>query len=159
MASSENFAFLRGQFCNLTEIVGVESLVTKSGIDLVKGVDGLSKVSQYVDTIDALTRKVDHLEMLIKSLQNQSSAAVPINVPAVAQPTPAVNTSAIVKQVLDNIDLESLRGPRGFKGSSQLNDLTDVDCEDLEDGAMLVWKFDKKNPEKGKWHAKVIEFE
>lgn len=163
MENSPNFANLRGQNCNLTRIVGVETLLTKSGVDLVKGVDGLDKISQYVDTIETLTRRIDHLEMLLKNLQHQVSSQ-PVQQPVVQQPVvqqvaQPVNTSAVVKQVLDSIDLESLRGPRGFKGSSELNSLTDVNVDDLEEGAMLVWKFDKKNPEKGKWHAKVIEFE
>ena len=158
MENSPNYSNLRGQNCNLTRIVGVESLLTKSGIDLIKGIDGLDKVSQYIDTIEALTRRIDHLEMLVKTLQNQTPVAPVVQQAPVVQSAP-VNTQAIVKQVLDNIDLESLRGPRGFKGSSQLNDLTDVNVDNLEDGAMLVWKFDKKNPEKGKWEAKLIEFE
>jgi len=120
MSSNEisgSFMSLRGQTCNFTNIEGVSSLNTKSGVDLVNIADGLHEsLSSFQKTMNDLLDRVKKLEA---------------NGPNVATEEPLMGPAGKDGRDAKAFKLEELKNVK-------------VPAGDLKDGSMLAYSLKDK---------------
>jgi hypothetical protein len=132
---------LRGQYCNLTDIVGVNSIKTKGGMDIVTISENLHKtLVKFTELIDDLTSRVHALEL--------SSGPGSSNVPGIQGPKGEKGD----RGERGEDGAEGPMGPRGPK-IKELREISDVDISNLDDGSILVYRFGKDG--RGKWVAET----
>jgi hypothetical protein len=150
MSTSENTVsatHIRGETCNFTNIVGVNSLKTSKGMDVVRLSESLHEVLRMY------AERLDELETRLKSIETNGAGA---GVPGPAGPAgPQGPAGPAGRDGRDGKDGEE--GPRGPSGASlkKLSDIADVDAKSIEDGAVLVYKYNDEG--RGKWVAMVPE--
>jgi hypothetical protein len=131
MSSNEvagSFLALRGENCNFTNVGGLKSLRTESGIDLVAlGGKLEALVSAFETRCKLLEQKIADLE------KNGSGKAGPTGPAGPAGPTGPAGPAGPA-------------GPRGESGAKgpkgktdKLDEIGDVDLTGLTDGSLLEW--------------------
>lgn len=136
--------FLRGEQCNLTNVVGVKSLKTSGGFDLVEIATNFNKtVMSLQETISDLSMRLDNLE------KNGLTSTATSNTPGPAGPQGPAGPAGPQGPKGDTGPRgpegpEGPMGPRGpkIKSIGELGDVF-IDKDKLEDGVLLVGRFDE----------------
>jgi hypothetical protein len=149
MSTSETVSavHIRGETCNLTNIVGVNSLKTTDGMDIVRISASISQVlSKFAELIDDLTARVKYLE------EHGSGGGVP----GPAGPPGPQGIAGPPGRDGKNGE-QGEQGPMGPRGPKikDLRELANVDMSKADDGALLVLRFTDDGKEK--WVATVPE--
>lgn len=130
---SGSFLALRGENCNLTNVEGLRSLKTSTGIDLV------SIGSQLEHALAESQMKVKELEERLAKLE--------IGGVGKAGEPGVDGRDGLTGSKGDKGDTGPVgpQGPRGPRGKvEKMQDIGDVDLNGLDDGAVLEWSSDRK---------------
>jgi hypothetical protein len=162
MSSNENSVSarqIRGELCNFTDIRGVKSLKSNTGLDIINVAENLH------DQLVKFTKLMSEVSERVSTLENKLNGTGPA--PKLSSDL-VDRLTAIEKSIADG----SLRGPMGPAGPAgadgvdgrdglkgergprgvveKLRDIQDVDLNGLTDGAILVYR-------KNKWVVEVTE--
>jgi len=133
--------FLSGEVCRLTSIVDVKSLVTKDNVDLIKTALDLKKaLDKYEIMFEEMNKKIQLLESKGSLAGVSSSVQGPPGPPG----PPGRDGE------------QGLQGPRGATQKiRELQEISNVDISNIEEGSILVARFDKEGMLK--WVAETTE--
>lgn len=148
---SGEFRAIRGEYCNFTKINGVETLCTKTGVDLVHIAEGLhERLTQFKEIFDKLSDRLDAVEAggVTTSMEN-----VTVNSDELDDVKDEIE--ALKERIISLEKLPKARhgrdGKHGAEGAPGrdanefcLGDLKDVDVKGIQDKAILEWSA-KKN--------------
>lgn len=126
---NSNFQALKAENCTIQKLRGIQILEDDKGNDLLKLIrkGGNGSSSDVDSVISNIIQRIDNIE---KFLQNMPP---PQKGPKGDQGEPG------------EMGPVGPQGPKGKSGASKVAELTDVNLDGLDDGAMLVWSSkDKK---------------
>lgn len=128
-----NFMGLKGENCTLLKVRGVKILEDEHGVDLLKIIrKGGSNASSDVEvTISNLLNRIDAVEKYLQNMPAPSAAA------AIPGPKGPKGDDGEPGEM-------GPQGPRGASGAKKMAELTDVNLDGLDDGAILVWSAKEK---------------
>lgn len=145
---------IRGEFCNFTDIRGVKSLKSNTGVDIINVAEGLhDQLVKFTNLVSEFSERISTLENKV----NSGNTKVPNDI--------AERLSAIERSIADGslrgpegppgVDgRDGLRGPAGERGPrgvvEKLQDIKDVDLNGVSEGSILVYR-------KNKWVTEVLE--
>jgi hypothetical protein len=124
---SGDFLGIKGENCNFIRVKGLRVLEDEFGNDLLKiirgGISSGGASSEIKTSISNILLRLEAMEKFLQNMPNTATNATP----EVIQGPPGI------------------QGPRGAPGAKKLSELTDVNLDGLDDGAILVWSSkDKK---------------
>jgi len=133
---SGNFLGIKGENCTFLKIRGVKILEDEYGVDLLKVIRRGGASSSSSDVEAALSNVLLRLDAIEKYLQNMPPPVAPV-ASGVAGPRGPKGDDGEPGE-------PGAQGPRGAAGAKKLSELTDVNLDGLDDGAILVWSAKEK---------------
>lgn len=138
-----SFVALRGEKCNFTNVDGVKTLTTDTGIDLV------SIGTRLENMLKGSEERIVELEARISELENGGST-IPEDLEARLKKVEE-NSGVPGPPGMDGMDgrdgLQGPAGPTGPRGPrgkvEKLQDIGDIDLNGLQEGGMLEWNGSK----------------
>jgi hypothetical protein len=131
-----NFVGLKGENCTLLKVRGVKILEDEYGVDLLKLIrkGGSSNSSDIEAALSNLLARLDAVE---KYLQNMPPPAAATGVAGPRGPKGDKGEDGEPGE-------PGAQGPRGAAGAKSFKELSDVNLDGLDDGAIMVWSAKEK---------------